>query len=883
MALASHKCGLAQRTVGVACVLLTMVASLYPQSAGAQLCRGNPYKGCTAPGAACVIPGGGHGWCTDVPGLPRGERECTCSTTPPPRPPPAPLPPQPSATWCQASNICPDNAPLADRLFYIHDLGHRCVDVGPPASWAVGTPVLINACNGTAAQQIRVKEIDGSHDIGLSVKRPMVIKATRSARLVRPGRVPLKFCIGVHGGAVAPGATLELQACNALSPAQRFAVDGDAILMGSQTAGQVTRDFVVERKNGSTVERTPLVIATREVWEQEPLRIDARYFRFQAVDGSGAPPTSGFLTVADETHLVCAAQCGWGTVVQIDDHHPLLLTQLVHSIRVADGTTIRGYRAFTYQGPEIRSEVASAPAFEITGRAVRFTGLRLRGPNTGKATGILVVVQNPDPKAPLRNVWLDHLEISHWLKSGIRIGDTSVLTGCPQNGPWRCTNIAYPDPPIAHVIANFIHDNHYGSNTAGGAFTQNRANVFNGQENHSITSRAMGCRGGYAAMDNLFLSGTQHHDVDMHGSRHTHHWYDGWAGDYFDVGSDTFLATNHNNYNSNINQRGASCRFTAIHDDVFLQSARNAILNTWTYPRPPTEFPPTEYGNSFNTRDPTRGTLPVGDFDGDRTDDVFLATGAAWYYSSGGQAEWRYLNRMPERASDVLLGDFDGDGRTDVLTVHGSNIDVSWGGVSAWQTINVTASPLSDLAVGDFDGDGRSDLLLATGTQWFFASGGRNWVPFATHADRVADLRFGHFTDKTRTQILRVHHRRWEMTQWGMASWTDIGEAPVDSVTGLVTGDFDGDGHTDLATSILTPILMRPGLGMPSYKWRFTSPGHGSSWSYLGTSSSPIGTLSIGRFEGGSRTGVITWLNKYFYYTDVGHSSPQRLSRHVMR
>jgi hypothetical protein len=34
----------------------------------------------------------------------------------------------------------------------------------------------------------------------------------------------------------------------------------------------------------------------------------------------------------------------------------------------------------------------------------------------------------------------------------------------------------------------------------------------------------------------------------------------------------------------------------------------------------------------------------VGDFDGDGADDLFLATGAAWYYSPAGRAEWRFLS-----------------------------------------------------------------------------------------------------------------------------------------------------------------------------------------------------------------------------------------------
>jgi len=878
---------LARRNIkgSLACLLLTVVTSLHPESAGAQLCGGNIYQGCTNPGAACKAPGVPDGLCTNVPGLPSGERECACS-------PRSPTPAQPSAAWCQASNICPINAPLADHLFYIHDFGHRCIDAGLPQSWTQGAPVFINACNGTAGQQIRVKEIDGTHDVALSVEPPRLTNAPVSDRLTVGGPTNVGFCIGVHDGTVAASATLELQTCNASSPSQRFAVDGDAILMGSQTAGKVTRDFVIERQNGSTVQQTPLVVVTRDLWEEEPLRIDARYFRFDAVDGSGASLTSGFLTVADETHLVCAAQCGWGTVVQIDDHQPLALTQLSSIINVVDGTTIRGYRSKTYQGPEIQTCVdpngIDWPAFQTTGRAVRFTGLRLHGPNADSRCWPVIenhsanqngiqVIPSDNPSLPLPSVWLDHLEVSFWPASGILVGDPGFV-GDPNAKPIPCDTCPYPETPEARVIANVIHDNVYGSNTNGGKFTHNRANVFYGNLNQPVTVREMSCNGGYAAMDNLFLSESSEvssDDVDMHGSLNPGHWYGGVVGEYFDVGSNTFLLKDKDNFVANVNQRGASCRFTMVHDNVFLRSAGDAIHDPYT------PAPLISYNNSFDAQDPTLGPLLVGDFDGDGIDDVFLATGAAWYYSSGGQTEWRYLNRASEGATALLVGDFDADGRADVMTLHGSNIDVSWAGVSAWQTINSTTSPLSDLAVGDFDGDGRSDLLLATGTEWFFASGGQKWVPFAAYTDRISDLRFGHFTDKSKTQILRVRNHRWQITEWGMTSWTDIGEAPTDSVSDLVAGDFDGDGFTDLMQSIA--ILL--GRHLPRYQWTYTSPGHGSSWSVFGTYFGPIADLPIGRFEGGGQTGVITWGNNSFYYTHgVGaqHVS-QPLSTQVMR
>lgn len=884
-------------------------------------------------GAPCTAPGVYHGTCTNVSGQSSTERECRCTGSPPPPPGPP---------TCTTIPVCPAAAPLANNLFFIRDLGHRCIDAGLPPSWAAGAPVFINACNGTPGQQIRVTETT-FHDVGLSVqfiptnRPPNLLKKMEDflkAQRAATGATNAIFCIGVQGGKVVPGAPLELQTCKASSPAQRFAVDGDAILMGAQSAGKVTREFVIERQNGSTALETPLVVATRVVPEEQPLRIDARYFRFTAADGSPAALTSGFLTVSDEPHLICAAQCGWGTVVQIDDKQPLVLTELANDtsvpgggvIPVDDGTTIRGYRNYTYQGPEIRTCVLSTdmPVFLATGQAVRFTGFQLDGPNGDSRCGpgvegalpklfgshgqpnpnqpAIQVSRYPFWSLPLPSAWIDHMEISHWTAAGSSAGAPD-FPGDPDAQPSPCTSCAYPDTPIAVMAGNFMHDDVYEAGPGGGQFAQIRANLFFETDqpvplNQPVASREMSCLGGYAAVDNLFLteaaSGASD-DVDMHGSKPPGNWSSGLAGDYFDVGWNTFLKVaqsflwwNPGAFQNPVNERGYSCRFTRVHDNIFLQAQQQGNAKAIRDPF----NPPVEYGNVFSAQDPTLGPtllglpqdqtqppLLVGDFDGDGTDDVFLATGAAWYYSSGGQAEWRYLNRMPEHASDVLLGDFDGDGRTDVIALHGSkggNIDVSWAGVSAWQTINVTAWPLSDLAVGDFDGDGRSDLLLATGKQWFFASGGRNWVPFVVntgdYSDTIPNLRFGHFTDKTKTQILRVLNHRWEVTEWGSDSWVDIGPAPVDSVTGLVAGDFDGHGYTELARSSL-------------FQWQYTSPGHGSSWASLGWATSPLQSRPIGNFLGGAQDGVITWSNNNFYYTHTtgSQSTSQLLSRQVMR
>ena len=59
--------------------------------------------------------------------------------------------------------------------------------------------------------------------------------------------------------------------------------------------------------------------------------------------------------------------------------------------------------------------------------------------------------------------------------------------------------------------------------------------------------------------------------------------------------------------------------------------------------------------------------LGTCDFDGDGLNDTFMATGATWWFSSGGDRPWVYLNTSTKRRAEVTLGQFDGDNRCDVL------------------------------------------------------------------------------------------------------------------------------------------------------------------------------------------------------------------------
>jgi hypothetical protein len=273
--------------------------------------------------------------------------------------------------------------------------------------------------------------------------------------------------------------------------------------------------------------------------------------------------------------------------------------------------------------------------------------------------------------------------------------------------------------------------------------------------------------------------------------------------------------------------------------------------------------------NLFESIDPTT-RLGVGDFDGDGFDDVFLATGAAWYYAPQGNAEWRFLNAQTDPIGNLLFGDFDGDGRTDVFTQHGRDWVVSWGGASSWEKINESNPALSEFRIGDFNGDHLADVFYTHNNLWYISYGGTTPLTVVNSSSiGVHDLGFGDFNGDGKTDVVASTSGQWMVSLSATGPWAGFPLRPAltNTMAELIIADFNGNGRADIATA---------------YGGKVSYDGRGD---WIDLPARPGTFAAVGRFD--MRPGAdIVFYGTGVNYLDIqssGNGVPARQSRQDMR
>jgi hypothetical protein len=745
-------------------------------------------------------------------------------------------------------NSAQPSVPPMDNSFIVRSYGGKCLDFGsaPPET---GAPVFISECNGTAGQRIEIVEIDPT-----PISRHEVVLFAGNNKV-----------IGAMLNIVGPDIPLELQDYKA-SAGQIFELDGDSIILAAN------RDLVVEVHRSRNANHTPLILGYRDL-------DDAEFWRITASDRSELRPTRGFIRISQdkgELHaqydfLKAVGGARWGTVIELDPDVSIDLTNLgLLSIRA--GVTIRGDRHGTSPGPELwTSHAPNNYMLEMAGNDVRITGLRLRGPSRSLDLGSYLdrgIMVHSQYKTII-----DHNELSDWPIAAIEVTGDGILDD--------------PTSQSENVLIkrNFIHHNRgegfgYGVVTGYSGYAHIVGNTFV-ENRHAIAGDGTE-NSGYGAWFNLVLSATPDYkpnnpfygygqDFDMHGTGNdpcTH--CGGIAGEYIEIARNTFFGVNRENFHL----RGTPTYMAEFHHNIVRGSRAFAIK---TEGDPPNFY---IYDNQFFAPHPARH-LGIGDFDGDGKQDLFMATGTAWYYSSAGKAEWRYLNAHTDTINKLLFGDFDADGRTDVFTQHDYNWDVSWGGASRWEHINVSGTILGDAAIGDFIGDERDDVFYSDGQTWHVSDGGvGQFTHLNTSGYRVSRLRFGDFNADGKTDVFSVVDGQWKASYSGLSSWQFLRPKLTDSVARLTVADFNGDGRADVATS--TKIDLPLGSD-DTYDWK-VSFGGTEPWTALGEHVQSLDSVAaIGRFDTIPDLDVLVWHNKYLTRLSLNTGNSLRHSREDMR
>jgi FG-GAP-like repeat len=275
----------------------------------------------------------------------------------------------------------------------------------------------------------------------------------------------------------------------------------------------------------------------------------------------------------------------------------------------------------------------------------------------------------------------------------------------------------------------------------------------------------------------------------------------------------------------------------------------------------------------------TKETYTTGDFNGDGKTDMIVtsSTGSDWYFSTG-PGTWTLKYRRPDLplgAATFVPGDFNGDGKTDVIitTATGSYWYFS-NGDGTWTAPYIRGDlPLGAVSYvpGDFNGDGKTDVIIltASGSYWYFSNGNGTWTcPYARTDLPLGSVRYtpGDFNGDHRTDVIIAiasgsywYYSGFTGNSGSFSCPYSRGDLPL-SLTDYVTGDFNGDGRTDVIITIASG----------SY-WYFSQPTPGVFTAPYIRSDLPRGAVSYATadFDGNGKADVLITTNSgsYWYYS----------------
>jgi hypothetical protein len=493
---------------------------------------------------------------------------------------------------------------------------------------------------------------------------------------------------------------------------------------------------------------------------------------------------------------------------------------------------------------------------------VRISGFRLEGPSLGQQK----VDQFGIEIRRCLDVEISNMEIFGWGGAGIRVLD---------DGPGD--RIGRPEH--VRILNNYIHHNQhesedesvdcdcswyyacldwlwcvltrkhaagYGVDVHDGAWAQIFFNLFD-ENRHAIA--AAGLMGGYDARWNLTLKGGGLHGRAFH--KYTHQFDIHGSGDNGmggQAGEEAWFFENSFQYRNGhaIKIRGRPRKEINIGNNIF---PHKGLEHDWgddaIAVRDRDDLDVIKLGPGNVIEVDTYGRYGICDFDGDGIDDLFLATGKTWWFSSAGEFPWSYLTARTQRIEQVRLGYFDDDLKCDVLTQSGADWVISSGGTGPWTSIGSFGASLAQVAFGQFDPNHRDHRPEATrrtthafrrlsNGQWQVTPlSAPAWTDVQSSSLPMSKLRFGDFTGDGVTDVLGVVGGRWAISESARGSWSQLNPTLGDDVSTLFIADLNHNNIDDLLKlEKRTTLVLGQAMVRNTYTWYVSDDGR-SPWREL--------------------------------------------------
>lgn len=588
--------------------------------------------------------------------------------------------------------------------------------------------------------------------------------------------------------------------------------------------------------------------------------------------GEGYPdvvdPSWPVVTVVSDLPTLSAALSAAlpGDIVYVADDAEIDLTG--ESLCVPAGVWLAGGRGVdgAAGGLLYSTEGNSASILKACGDDVRFTGLRIRGPDPKTCPSEwpddCPEDVSGDPNCAYCTVTA--YGISSFGYEGVEV-DNNELSG------WTYAAVGVKGELGVDVHHNHIHHGWreglgygvviYGSDASSVLIRWNRFDAMR----HAVAGQGYPAED-YEARDNLMGENAIGHIFDMHGQDEALDDGSTYAGGDIRVHRNIVLVQDEYSFVV----RGRPDDGAWLYDNCLGPSSADAALqrnyygNFYTDEDPDGASAPNAYGQSAGdcgtlrwclmdgATGPLRygsatGTpadeLLVGDLDGDGRDDVFGTTGSAWRWANPDGGTWTALASSSTDLSSLKLADLDGDGVDDVFYADGSTWRWSRSGSSSWATLRSSSYGADEVAVGDFDGDGADDIFISNGSGWsYYPNGSGDAVSLAVSAVAFSSLGFGDFDGDGLTDVFYGDGDTWRWSRSGSSSWADLAVSST-TVSDLAFADVDGDGKTDV-------------LSVSGETLRYSSGGR-ASWATLRHVHEGLDELRLGDFDGDGRADVL--------------------------